>query len=357
MNINQFEEIIKHPMVRMKEEVVGCHSFTIISYMIADSDFWKLPMAKECRGITFNKFGECECAPFEKFFNVGERPETMSSLVEEQFLECYEKRDGSMITPILLENEKIVFKTKKSFYSDVANLVNSMIPEEVRAFCVYCAHYNITPIFEFTHPDTRIVLDYPENDNFTLLAIRCNKTGIYESFESMLSLVQFFPKISIIKRLNLTWNQIQESVKNDTGIEGYVLLLKDGTRVKYKTQWYLRMHRIMTEIRERDIAQAVIEETIDDMKSLLTSEGKDLNPVLDIEDNVIHELENIQYMTELMSSNKTWTIKDFALAYKNHEYFSLIMAKVRGKEPNYKDFWIRNYLPNYSLRCVYNQGF
>lgn len=359
MKLSEFNQIIQHPMVRAKEEVVEGISYTIISYMVSTPDLWKLPLATECRGITFDHDGKIVSRPFEKFHNVGEKPETMPNLVEKEFVECYAKRDGSMLTPILTKDHQLIFKTKKSFYSDVAKLATQLVPDCVHAFCVYCIHYDLTPIFEFTHPDTRIVLDYPVEENFTLLAIRCNKTGLYESYESMLNLVELFKGVAVIDRYDMTWEQIQESVKNSTGIEGYVLLLKDGSRVKYKTQWYLKMHRIMTDIRERDIAAMVVDETVDDLKSLLTSEGKSLDPILDIENRVESELNNLKHMTEIMSHNPTgeWQVKDFAIQYKGHKLFILIMAKVRGKEPNYLEFWKRNHLPNYSLRCVYNSTF
>lgn len=359
-HLKDFEDILKHPMVRAKEEIVEGESYTIISYMIVDEEFWKIPLALECRGITFKtETGQCVCLPLEKFFNVGETAQLMPNYVEQEFIECLEKRDGSMITPIKSQSGSIHFKTKKSFYSDVAKKANENIPENVHAFCVYCAYYDITPIFEFTHSEYRIVINYEDDAAFTLLAMRDINNGQYVSYDKMMELARYF-NINVVPRYEMTWKEIRNSIENDTNKEGYVLILRDGTRVKYKTKWYLSMHHVLTEIRERDIAEAVILETVDDMKSLISENGLSLTPIEHIENRVVTELEVLKETTEYLYNQgiiEEWTIKDFALKYKNHSLFSLIMSKVRNKEMPYKEFWRRNMLPNYSLKCVYNESF
>src|SRR5574343_1233691 len=131
--LSDFDKFRDNPMVKFKTEIVEGKSYTIISYMIADKSFWEVPLSLETRGITFEtKTGICVSRPLGKFFNVSERSDTDPASVARDFVECYEKRDGSMLTPIITQNGNIVFKTKKSFYSDVANSANLSVPEEVK---------------------------------------------------------------------------------------------------------------------------------------------------------------------------------------------------------------------------------
>lgn len=359
MILSDLDSFRNDPMIRFKEEIVEGKSYTIVSYMIGNKELWDTPLADETRGITFETdTGKCVSRPFKKFFNVGERSDTDPVSVARDFVECYEKRDGSMLTPVFTQSGGIIFKTKKSFFSDVANDANLFVPVGVKVVSYIClAYYDQTPIWEFTHPDHKIVIDYPPSVRWTLLAIRDNKTGEYLPYDAVQALAED-NGCSVIPRLQMTWDEIQHSIENDKGIEGYVLLLKDGRRVKYKTAWYLSMHRTMTELRVRDVAEAVVNETIDDLKSLVASQGKDIAPLEAIENQVAHELQWLRNEVNVASQSFIGeTFKDIALALKGNRLFSLIMSEMRGKEPNYIDFWKRNFLKTYSLRVVYNPSF
>lgn len=355
MHISDVSHLRSNPMIKFKEELVEGRSYTIVSYMIGDKELWDTPGALETRGNTYDtETGECVCSAFPKFFNVGERDDTQMNLVKDQFVECYEKRDGSMVTPMLTPSGKVIFKTKKSFYSDVARLANHIVPEVVYKQSRLLLENGFTPIWEFTHPDCRIVIDYHPEENFTLLAVRHNDTGHFMSYDRLREI----EGVKLINRYSMIWDEIFRSIENATGIEGYVLLLNDGRRVKFKTQWYLQMHRVMTELRERDVAEAVANETVDDMKSLLTSQGQSLDPVIAIETRVAEEIASIKEVVELRANEwKSASFKEAAIGLEGCAYFSLIMSQLRGKEPNYVDYWKRNHLKDYSLRCVYNLNF
>ena len=359
VNLSDFDKFRNDPMVRLKEEVVEGQSYTIISYMIADKSYWDTPLADETRGITFETdTGKCESRPFKKFFNVGERSDTDPVSVARDFVECYEKRDGSMLTPIITENDNIVFKTKKSFYSDVANTANENIPKEVKKLSQLCLSvYNATPIWEYTHPDHKIVIDYPPSIRWTLLAVRDNDSGEYFPYETVRALAESHG-CTYIPRLEMTWDEIQRSIENDKGIEGYVLLLKDGRRVKYKTAWYLEQHVLRTQLRVRDIAEAVANETIDDFKSSFALAGLLIDEIEKIEEQVTNEISKIRSdVVYIVQGFIGKPFKDAAIALKGTKYFSLIMSELRGKEPNYIDYWKKNFLSSYPLNSLLNSNF
>jgi len=114
----------------------------------------------------------------------------------------------------------------------------------------------------------------------------------------------------------------------------------------------------MTELRARDVAEAVVNETVDDLKSLVASQGKDIIPIEAIEDQVAHELQWLRSEVNTVAQSFIGeTFKDAAIALKGTQLFSLVMSELRGKEPNYIDFWKKNFLKRYSLRVVYNPSF
>ena len=344
--LSDFDHLRDNKMIAFKTENVGNRDVVIVSYMIGNKELWDDPIARECRGITFDaKTGECICAPFEKFFNVGEREETQEHVLPwDKISAVYEKRDGSMLTPVLID-DVLYWKTKKSFYSDVALKAANCVDTGLEIQARWYLDHGITPIYEFTHPDHAIVLDYGQYGQFKLLALRSMETGKY------IAKADFG-----VQQYTKTVGDIKADVETLKEFEGYVVLFENGTRVKWKTKWYLEMHHVVTEVRERDIADAVIEETVDDVKSLAASKGMDLSKIELIEDVVVSQLADIESkvyaLFELVKVQPTR--KDAALLYRANEYFGLAMHMLDGKEPDFKNLWKKKYRDTFKLRTVFS---
>jgi RNA ligase len=359
MILSDFDTLRSHPEIRFKQEIIDGITVEIVTYMIGNDELWKIPLALEARGITFNaETGECICRPFEKFFNlIGETNYSQTLNLNTDIIECFEKRDGSMITPVLINN-KIFWKTKKTFSSDVSILASQLVTPEIEAFSKKCLESDCTPIFEFTHPESKIVIDYPTHDNFTLLAIRSIKTGQYIPYKFIKDIAESYGNIAVIKQYEKSWDEICQDIETLDNFEGYVLILKNNVRVKVKTSWYKRNHRIMTDLRERDVVEMVLDDTVDDLKSLLISENKDITPVLKIESEINNSvIELIKQVMDIVKESKTLTAKEMALRYNGHEYFSLIMREFRGNNVDWKGFWKQRNLKNFKLVSIYNSNF
>ena len=109
--------------IRHSTEYVDGKTMHIFCYMIATPELFINPLERECRGIVFNDLGECVCRPFHKFWNIAEREETLPQNIDwDNIGPITLKYDGSLLTPVVI-NEKIFWKTKKSFYSSVAQEV------------------------------------------------------------------------------------------------------------------------------------------------------------------------------------------------------------------------------------------
>lgn len=140
---------------------------------------------RECRGIIFDSFtGDIVRRPYHKFFNVNEREETQSHLIDLSNPHVIlEKLDGSMIVPFIDTNSKLVWGTKmvaQDFHQMIEHFVKSS-DIDYEGFCLNLINSGYSPIFEWTHPQKRIVIDYGKEPTLILTAVRHMITGNYLS--------------------------------------------------------------------------------------------------------------------------------------------------------------------------------
>lgn len=372
-SLDEFRSHVAHKEEMREAEIgEGCTSFC---YMIAADGTFDDAWSRECRGIVFNTaLGKVTGRPLHKFFNVGERESTrVENLDWSKVVRVMDKRDGSMIHSVWTMNG-IRLKSKKSFESDVAKAAEDWMHNEpdlkVWKFVSRMVALNKTAIFEWTAPDARIVLHYPDAE-LRLLHVRDNETGQYMDREDMqgwadeygVKMVdetdEFFDVHDIYKdgvwvgsARVLDAKEILEAAKTREGIEGWVVQFEDGEMVKLKTDWYLKRHRAMTFLRERDIAQLVLDEGLDDLKALLVGEGVDISEVLAIEARVLHVLREMALEVDVAyNADHGLSRKDFAIKHNGSKYFGLLMSKYVGKEPAFKDYFEKNLLKDqFSLR-------
>lgn len=382
LTINHVDEL--RAKVAHKEEIreaaaAGCQVFC---YMIAGQDTFSDAWSRECRGIVF-RGTRVVGRPFHKFFNMNERPETqVHALPWHNVARVMVKRDGSMIHTVQCGHDVanpngdanlrgFMLKSKKSFESDVVKLAlsqcgaNDNSAYNFQAFCREVATKNCTAIFEFTSPEARIVLYYPEHE-FHLLAIRENESGRYWNELEMQPLCdkygiklveyvyEFFDREPVHGLQTFNVDRLIEAAKTRENIEGWVIQFDDGEMVKVKTEWYLRRHKAMTFLRERDIAAMVIAQELDDLKALMVGDGIDILPLLEVEQRVLSDIRGLEGAVNLIAPPEDYKLdrKDFVMKYKEKAggLFGLLMHKYSGKQPNYVEFFEKNMLKLYSLR-------
>ena len=348
----------------IRESLIG-HGCTSFCYMISGPDTFDSAAARECRGIVFAG-PDVVGRPLHKFFNVNEREETLlKNLDWSKVVRVMDKRDGSMIHTVSTM-DGILLKSKKSFESDVALAADTWMNNEpglnVFRLAMRMSALNKTCIFEWTAPSARIVLFYPEAE-LQLLHIRDNVTGAYMEAEDLNKWAKEF-NVKVVEEVDLSKYGV-DITKMDTaaaehlhktveGVEGWVFQFEDGNMVKLKTDWYIKRHHAMTFIRERDIAQLVLDEGLDDMKAMLVSENVNISRILEIERNVVFKLNMLRAEVNLVVKNGMGQDrKAFAMANNGHELFGLIMKAYVGAEPAYKEYFERNILKQqYGLEQV-----
>jgi RNA ligase len=247
---------------------------------------------RECRGITFDTAtGDIIRRPLPKFFNVNEREETLLDNLDfskEHWVDT--KLDGSMIAAFMYGGE-LIYGTRM-----VAPDFNELVKQFVAAsdidfdsFCRFLIAQKFTPIFEFMHPQKRIVIDYGK-PALTLLAIRNMITGEYVPLT-----------IPSIEKHNIPVVEQHGSVENPKAFmeyvhdlknaEGFVIRWADGHRVKIKAHEYVQIHKAKEAIlQDRNIVELILENHLDDIKAHLPAEDRDRLTQFENDFNVLTDL-------------------------------------------------------------------
>jgi T4 RnlA family RNA ligase len=332
---------------------------TVLCYQISNSMSFATPFEKECRGITFDDKGNIIVRSMHKFFNVNEREESKIENIDwTQVHAVYDKMDGSMINTGFLNGE-LFTKSKKSFTSPVAVMALNYISEHQNYydFALACFEKGLTPTFEYTSPTHRIVLDY-KVEALTVLQIREMVSGRYLTVEEMKELTAQF---GVVLNLPIWFGEdfsIQKAIEtldSANEMEGYVIQFKDGNMVKIKSKWYVNLHHAVTFVRERDIAELVLDEAIDDFIAFLRTNRPtaDMRRVIEINDTVTGEIEKMQSdVDKLVSEHRHLPFKEMFAALQGHPLQGFVVQRARGKMIDYVKHYRQQKLPLWSLKAI-----
>ena len=352
--ISHINDLLPHingkPELRFIPQKCGDETgWLTVCYMISGNDTFNTDFARECRGITFNSQGNIASRPFHKFFNIGERESTQKNNLPWDDVHCVmEKLDGSMITTCI-GNNKVYCRTKKTFDSDTAKFAQSFLDtkENIQNLCRYLNSKGLSPIFEYTSPTMRIVVNYTE-ENLQLLAIRELVSGAYLPRSVVSEFAADF-SVDVVPVLDIEPADIFNTIANLENCEGYIVQFNNGDMVKLKSEWYMSLHHTCVFKRTRDIAEMCLDETLDDFKGYLkdSAAGESLAKVLDIEKIVAADILDITSKVDaLYEEHATLSRAELAAKFKKHEFFSLIMKRVDTADisEHIKKYYRRNIL-------------
>ena len=251
---------------------------TIGSFEERNLPQYQAKIRRECRGIAFcNETGTIIRRPMNKFFNINEREETQLNNLDfrkEHWVDT--KLDGSFIAPMLVK-DKILWATKMAS-PDFHDLVSDFVDKSdvfYEDFVCDCIHVGQTPIFEFMHPQKRIVIDYGKQPSLVLLAVRNMITGQYIDLDKTRAKQYGIPIVDQHSKVTdpKAFTEYVHDLKN---AEGFVIRWADGHRVKIKAHEYLQIHKAKEAIlQDRNICELILDEKLDDIKAHLPAEDRD----------------------------------------------------------------------------------
>lgn len=356
-------------IVFKKEKLPDGQEVTIVFYQSLTNKEWEQglvdPKFFEIRGIVFDEQGNCICRPFEKFFNVGQVAwASWDDLPSDAVFDCQEKKDGTLINPILLKNGEILWKTKKSHFSEAADWANREVTQKVVDLAKYTLKEGLTANFEYMTPRWKVVVDYGPNPIFSLLAIRDIQSGVYLDATQCQQIADKFGVEYVLPKTK-TKAELQKTAVDLEGAEGFVIT-RGSFRAKLKTQWYVHKHYSETDLRFRDVADAVVDESFDDLLALIVSQKEVAlaAELTKIEQQVSAELAAIrqsivEYAAPLLAE------KDFKKVFealKSCPVQKLVLRYLRGasiesQEEDIKKHWKYTCRLNYPLIAIVNSNF
>jgi RNA ligase len=282
VDTEELDALIKSEHITRKKHPTLPLSIYTYTHLTSGLNVWNETTIR-CRGLVVDdESGEIVAWPFPKFFQYGQhlsdRCAYARPLPDEPF-EVFEKLDGSLAI-IFHYKGRWIAASKSSFISDHAQWAQKKIDEEtagdeelppvcpLKPGCTYVA--------EIIHPTNRIVVDYGERDDLVLLAV-FDEAGRELALDAQMRMswngigsmaevydVGLYPHDSPAQSLKDLAQLADWGVDRDgrhvrgSDREGFVVRLQSGVRVKIKYSDYLRLHKIMTGISERDIWRALV---------------------------------------------------------------------------------------------------
>jgi T4 RnlA family RNA ligase len=187
---------------------------------------------------------------------------------------------NSMITPIPLgvyPNQHLRWGTKMGV-TEVALQAEEFVASRPHYTDFAWLHIerNQTTIFEWCSRQQKIVLDYPE-DSLVLLAIRDNVTGEYKSYEQLKTYAESYgiPVVQQYPGTVANMEHLVSETKSMENSEGWIIRFDDGTMLKIKSDWYLRIHKTKDNLNfEKNVIDLIVNDAMDDAKSYMLAEDR-----------------------------------------------------------------------------------
>ncbi|MFF2195481.1 RNA ligase [Streptomyces sp. NPDC058157] len=212
-----------------------------------------------CRGLVADDAtGAVVALPLPKFFNVGEHASGQPyapALPDEPF-EVYDKVDGSLAVVFHYAGRWHV-ASKGSFVSTQATWAQRRLDACDTTALVPGTTY----LAEILYPQNRIVVDYGDRRDLVLLAafeLTGAEVPLAEAaahWAGIGSVVKVWPAMPLPELLALTESNTLPGGGEASGMdaEGFVLRFASGVRAKAKLSEYVRLHKLLTGVTERDV--------------------------------------------------------------------------------------------------------
>lgn len=308
--IRHINDVLPHVEGRPDFVVADKGDYTVIDYVFAGADTFDHPARLECRGLKFAQDGSVLARPLHKFFNIGEKPDTQPHVIDFGAPHVVmDKLDGSMVHPAIVNGE-VVFMTRMG-RTDVARKAERHLTPRMRDVLLEIMPAGVTPIFEWTAPDNRIVVRYDES-SLTLLAARENITGNYLAAHAY-ALMLDVPLVPHHPPQHYSASDFLAYARAIQGAEGFVVRFDGGQWVKAKGEDYVLKHRAKDSIlQEKNLLALVLSGGLDDVLPLL--DDSDARAAKRYAESV--EAGVVQRANELnafVAANSNLPQKDFAL--------------------------------------------
>lgn len=271
-------------------------------------DAFNDPLIQEFKGLSFEMDGD---QPIDIISRPIEKIKEIPTDLKFNNVDIVTKKiDGHMVSSYISGGYPFL-KTAESLYSDEAlsatALLNSTQYLDLRKHITENVGYTYN--FEYTSPETCIVLNYDE-PRLTLLSVRNNISGEDVPLKQLFSdsiLRKYLVEFTYFKDSDSFFNFL-DNIKCADNVEGVVITTKENKKFKLKSDWYKNVYRLKNHVLEsQNLVYYVAESETDDLKQAFKNQK-----------NAIHKIE--VYEQAFITLLKT-TIPKVENFYKqNHGY-------------------------------------
>lgn len=329
MNTTLLKEMISQNYVRVNKHPE--HDLYIYNYT-QNAQFERVwnEITLSCRGLILDANGNVVARPFPKFFNLGEME---NQILPNTTFEVFDKMDGSL--GILYWINDVPFMASRgSFASDQSDKANEMLHGKYKDSWSLLDKAK-TYLFEIIYPENRIVLDYGTSEELVLLAVIDTQSGEEFPLEDIgFPIVQRFDGIKDIRTL---------SALNQENKEGFVIKYADNFRVKVKFDEYLRLHRIVTQVSNKNIWEYL--RTNQSMEEILERVPDEFFEwVKETKADLENQFKAIEYQCK-QEYRIYETIKETALYFQTCKHPSVLFSMLHDRD--YKEIIWKKIKPNF----------
>lgn len=272
----------------------------------------------QCRSLVVDDEGNIVGRPFPKFFNIEEN----RHIPHEEF-DIYNKLDGSLIL-VFNHNKQWVVASRGSFTSEHAIKARELFVK---------TKFEVLPVdrtycFELIAPFNRVVVNYDGAEKLIMTGCFSNVTDTEYDIHN----TYFGEHYELVKKYEgLDWRNVK--TLNWKNSEGFVVRFANGSRCKIKFEDYIRLHRIMTNISEKNIFKALMDKV--PITSLLEDVPDEFfNEIKEIEGKYYAmfleiEMECLGIYAQLKNENFE-TRKEFAVQILKQKYPQVLFNMLDG---------------------------
>lgn len=249
--IDKFREMQEAGFVKVQRHPDFPNELAIANYTHkAQSNYHWNSVTEQCRGLIYNPTTlEIVARPLRKFYNYGEK--NADPITAQEHVVAYDKVDGSLGIAYPIPGtdwEQYAIATRGSFTSEQALWATEkfMRPRDPGKFPFIPGD---TDLFEIIYPDNRIVVQYGGYEGLKYLGTVHIDTGAWRFEWDM-----FDDRVDVI--YEGTFEGVH-TLRNRSNAEGVVAVTKDGRRVKFKQQDYIELHRIVSNLSEKYVWEAM----------------------------------------------------------------------------------------------------
>ncbi|MGG8496981.1 RNA ligase [Tenacibaculum sp. TC6] len=247
--LNQYVKLGKFTVEKHQDDDIYIYGYSQIDSNSHNRIKWD-DFNINMRGLIVDSDGNVLSRAFQKFFTYKNYVSEDTILLSENQIQkiktnnfrIFEKVDGTF-TILYWIKDTPYLATQRSFKSPKAKKATEILHKKYK-HTFDKLNRKKTYIFEAIYPETRVLVDYGEEEKLYLLGILDTETGNEEELVNI-----GFP---IAKEYTQDFSYIKniEDIKqlNLPNMEGFVLKYKDGLRIKVKFPWYERAHKVFNQI-------------------------------------------------------------------------------------------------------------